>query len=604
MMLSLFYYSNGSMTRVHPHDKVHILVAKDTSLKEQSMRKMQLSFFKKLFILMLVVNIPLVISIVVFCYKSLRAIREDTVRVAKNSQENIVRMVETDTNYVQQQLYHISNMNDWDVLCETNRSDITYEGVTALNQFRSRFQNVLGTSRFFEDIWANIEAADLRFSVNDGMDDFNKEEYAAFSFASADGTGRFKGRDGQLYIVSRNGWNHDISVITVAELDLEKLRNMMAEEKRFQNEQMVLVFQGASEPVYICAGASDELYQLLKSKKELQEKPDEAVIRDKILVHTSSSLGDFDIYSFVAEKDIYAGMREFYITVVWIMAGSILVVLAYGFIVSKMLQKPVQILSEGFQKVELGDFSVRLNREGEDEFAVLYQRFNTMAEKLAQLIDENYVKELYAQKAVYKQLQSQINPHFLYNSFFVLQNMIQDEDTENAAEFAQSLSKYFRFITKTERQEVLLKEETEHARTYLEIMKKRYGHRLEYCILCEDPACLNVPVPRLILQPFIENVFKHGFHSGRDALQITIRILHKEKDIFIRIEDNGSGVEEQRLKELTEELTAGNEKNESAIFNIHKRIQIMFGTSYGVCVENNETGGCRVCLHLPDQEMK
>lgn len=563
------------------------------------MKRMQLSFFRKLFILMLIVNIPLVVSIIVFCYKSLRVIREDTVRAVKNNQENMVRVVETDVNYVQQQLYHISNMDDWDVLCRTSRKDITYDGVYALNQFRSRFQNVLGTSRLFFDMWANIESADLRFSVNEGIDEFNEEEYIALGSASADSSGRFKSKDGHLYIVSQNGWNHDVSVITAAELDLEKIRNLMTGERRFENEQMVLAFREMPEPVYVCDGVSDEIYQLLNSEGGLPENTDELSLNQMILVHTASSLGDFEVYSFVAEKDIYAGMQEFYITVLWIMAGSVLVVLSYGFIVSRMLQRPVQILSEGFQKVEMGDFSVRLSRSGEDEFAVLYQRFNTMAEKVARLIDENYVKELYAQRAVFRQLQSQINPHFLYNSFFVLQNMIQDEDNENAAEFAQSLSKYFKFITKTEQQEVLLEEETEHVRTYLEIMKKRYGHRLEYRILCDDSSCLGIPVPRLILQPFIENVFKHGYHSGQDALQITVHILREEEDILVLIEDNGSGVEEKQLKELSEELSVGDVKSDSAIFNINKRIRIKFGAAYGVRVENNESGGCRICLRLP-----
>lgn len=567
------------------------------------MRRMQLSFFKKLFILMLVVNIPLVVSMTVFCYKSIRVIREDTVKVSKNSQENMIRVVETDVDYVQQQLYHISNMDDWDILCETDRSDITYEGISALNQFRSRFQNVLGTSRFFKDVWANMQSSDLRFSVNDGIDNFNRREYDALSLSSGSNKGRFKSMDGHIYLASQNGWNQDISVITAAELDLEKIRNMMAEERRFQNEQMVLLFQGASERVYVCAGVSDELYQFLENRAELPSEGDDVLVNGKILVHTASGLGDFGIYSFVPEKDIYSGMKEFYIALVWIMAGSLLVVFAYGIIVSKMLQKPVKILSEGFQKVEMGDFSVRLSRQGDDEFAVLYQKFNNMTEKVARLIDENYVKEIYAQKAVYRQLQSQINPHFLYNSFFVLQNMIQDEDTENAAEFAKSLSRYFRFITKTEQQEVPLREEVEHAETYLEIMKKRYGHRLEYQILCQDPSCLEIQVPRLILQPFIENVFKHGYHSGQSALQIKVCILHEGKDIFLLVEDNGAGLEEQRLRQLSEELSAGSEKNDSAIFNIHKRIQIKFGPAYGVRIENSENRGCRICLHLPDYDL-
>lgn len=562
------------------------------------MKRMQFSFFKKLVILMLAVNLPLVMSISVFCYKSIQVIRWNTVKTVQTSQENMARIMETDIQYIKQQLYHISNMDDWNVLCETTRENITYDGVNAMNQFRSRFQNVLGTSRLFSDIWANIEDANLRFSVNEGIEDFDEAEYIELS-SSDQGNGQFKKFDERVCIVSKNGWNLDISVNTVAQLDLTKVLNLMTSERSFENEQMVVVFGGMSEPVFVCDGVSEEVYELISSKEGLLQDEDQTVINHMILVHTTAGSGEFDIYSFVSEKDIYAAMKEFYVMLFCVLAGSILVVLSYGVIVNNMLQKPVKILLEGFGEVEKGDFSVRLSRDGDDEFAVLYQSFNSMAEKVARLIDENYVKELYAQRAVYRQLQSQINPHFLYNSFFVLQNMIRDEDNENAAEFAQSLSKYFKFITKTEQEEVRLEEETEHARTYLDIMKRRYGHRLEYQILCEDKTCLKIMVPRLILQPFIENVFMHGSHSRQKTLQILVRILWEKEDILVYIEDNGSGIDEERLKMLADELFRGSEKNDSAIFNINKRLRIKFGANYGVSMENSEQGGCRICLRMP-----
>lgn len=578
-------------------------------------KKLHISFFRKLLLLMLVVNIPLVFSIAVFCYHSMRTIQEDTVKTVRTNQQNLVNIVENDVEYVEQQLYHISNMDDWNVLRETKREEITYDGIYAINQFRDRFQNVLGTSRLFRDISVSIESSDFCFSVNEGISDFDEEEYAALH-SSTEGYARFRSKEGNLYITSQDGWSRDQSVSTAAQIDLEKLRNLLAGERSFLNEQMIIVFYTSSETVIVCDGVSDEVYEAITGNGMESIEEGNPLMRHMLLVQTASGMEDFVVCSIVRESDIYTAMREFYSRLFWILAGSVLVILSYGVIVSRMLQKPVQILSEGFQKVEKGDFSVRLSRNREDEFSILYQRFNTMAEKLAQLIDENYVKELYAQRAVYRQLQSQINPHFLYNSFFVLQNMIRDEDNENAAEFAQSLSKYFKFITKTEQEEVLLLEEVEHARTYLEIMKKRYGHRLEYSILCDDDSCLDITVPRLILQPFIENVFIHGYRGGREGIGITLSIRRGDEsavqcersagsavqggDIWIVIEDNGSGMEEQRLKGLAEELFQGVEKNDSAIFNINKRLRIRFGPEHGVIVENSKKGGLRICLRLPD----
>ncbi len=570
------------------------------------MKKIKISFFRKLLLLMLVVNIPLVLSIAVFSYHSIYTIKEDTVKTVRTNQQSLVNIVENDVGYVEQQLYHIANMDDWNVLRETSRKEITYSGIYAINQFRDRFQNVLSTSRLFENICVGIEGSDFQFSVNNGIEDFDREKYAAL-YSSTEGYVRFKSREGNLYITSQEGWSRDRAVSIDAQIDLSKLQNLLGGEKTFLNEQMFIFFNTYPDPVIVGDGISEEIRGAILEGGKAAVENGKIFPESVILIHTASALEDFEVYSIVKESDIYTAMAEFYSRLFWILAGSILVVLAYGVIVSRMLQKPVQILSEGFRKVEMGDFAVRLNRKGEDEFAVLYQRFNTMVEKLEQLINENYVKELYAQRAVYRQLQSQINPHFLYNSFFVLQNMIQDEDNENAAEFTCSLSRYFKFITRTEQEEVPLSEEVEHAGAYLDIMKKRYGHRLEYSISCRDDTCLDIMTPRLILQPFIENVFIHGFHGKRETIKIILEVFQGNRPrqeqagdfTWIMIEDNGSGMVKQRLEKLLEELSQSSEKNTSAIFNINRRLRIKFGTEYGVTVENSEKGGLRIWLRLP-----
>ena len=527
----------------------------------ETIRKMHISFFKKLIIIMLAVNIPLLLSIAVFCYHSMRTIRQDTIKNVQIRQQNLIDIVENDVKYVEQQLYHISNMDDWNILRETSRGQITYEGVSALNQFRSRFQNVLGTSRLFMDISANLENADLRFSVNEGIDGFDAQEYEASQSEEA-GAARFKSREGSLYITSLNAWNYDLSVSMAARMDWEKIRNLLADGRSFLNEQMMLVFYTESGAVTICDGMTEALYRKITEADTFSPEDSKEVQKHMILIHTSSAMGDFAIYSFVEKNDIYAAMKKFYGSLFGIMAGSAIVILTYGIIVNKMFKK------------------------------------------VTQLIDENYAKELYAQRAVYRQLQSQINPHFLYNSFFVLQNMIREEENESASEFTKSLGQYYKFITRTERQEVALKEEVDHARVYLEIMKKRYGRRLEYEIVCGEAECLQIQVPRLILQPFIENVFGHGSHSGRDPMKIRLQVLREKEQIWIIIEDNGSGMEEQRLKDLAGELFKGDETKDSAIFNINRRIKIKFGSDYGVILENSSLGGCRVCLRLPGIEQK
>ncbi|MCX7657034.1 MAG: histidine kinase, partial [Treponemataceae bacterium] len=160
--------------------------------------------------------------------------------------------------------------------------------------------------------------------------------------------------------------------------------------------------------------------------------------------------------------------------------------------------------------MEEGDLKTRIEYERKDEFGYLFHSFNRMVDKLDELVNQVYVAKILAQKAELKQLQAQINPHFLYNSFFTLQRTIIGEDIDKAALYAEKLGSYFKYITRNRQEEVALEKEVEHARIFTDIQSMRFSRRIKIEFGCLPEECRDWIVPRLILQPLLENAFEHG----------------------------------------------------------------------------------------------
>lgn len=150
---------------------------------------------------------------------------------------------------------------------------------------------------------------------------------------------------------------------------------------------------------------------------------------------------------------------------------------------------------------------VGLNVYEEREAVLDVQERNDMEDRLSRLIEEVYVQKNLTQKAQLKQLQAQINPHFLYNSFFTLSRRIKRQDYDNAEEFARHLGNYFKYLTRDGSDFIALRQEVEHAKSYATIQQARFSSRVRVCFEQLPDSCSGLMVPRLILQPLLENSF-------------------------------------------------------------------------------------------------
>ena len=198
-------------------------------------------------------------------------------------------------------------------------------------------------------------------------------------------------------------------------------------------------------------------------------------------------------------------------------------------------------------------------------------------------------------------LQSQINPHFLYNTLESITWMIEGNKNEDAVFMISELAKLFRISLSKGKTIISIEDEIQHCRSYLNIQKYRYKDRFEiqYDV---DSEIYNYCTVKLILQPILENAIYYGVGDmdEDDDAKILIKGRIKEKDIYIAIEDNGMGMREEDVRNiLTDNQKVPKHGSGVGLINVHSRIQLMFGTAYGLTVESEADVGTTVTVHLP-----
>ena len=319
-------------------------------------------------------------------------------------------------------------------------------------------------------------------------------------------------------------------------------------------------------------------------------------------VRTDSKSLRMGLIKYIPEQQAFSALR---IYTVWYAVFTLVVVLLifpFAFYSYTKVRKPFIEMMKSFARMEGGDLGVRMEHAQRDEFGYLSWGFNRMVGSLGTLIDQVAEQRNLAQKAELKQLQSQINPHFLYNSYFFLHRLIKQEDTKNASAFSRMMGKYFEYITRNGNEDASLSKEVEHARIYVDIQALRFEGRIaiEFGDL---PACASgMMVPPLILQPIIENSFKHGLEDRQTEGLLKVSFLSdrngREPVLLVRVEDNGESLDDAALASIRTSLSEGS-SGTTGLINIHRRLALRFGATAGLRAERSDLGGLGLVMTLP-----
>ncbi len=321
--------------------------------------------------------------------------------------------------------------------------------------------------------------------------------------------------------------------------------------------------------------------------------------RQYLVVGEASRYLNMELYTYIPETQIYQGIWRYQTLFLIFSVAAFVVVVIFSLALYMLIKKPMNLLVRSLRKVERGDLSTRIEHHVSDEYAYLYDTFNGMAAALENLFELNYKQQLLTQRAELRQLQAQINPHFLHNSFFILYRMAKDEDYENISVFLTYLSDYYRFITRNAQMDVKLSSEVTHAYNYARIQQVRFGRRIK--IMLEDlPGdCADVMVPRLILQPVLENAFDHGLKDVAENGQASVTYKQDGDMLTMTVENNGAPLSEEELAAMNQNLDAADDLQEcTGIINIHRRLRLKFGHGSGLKLSHGGMGGLKVDITL------
>ena len=255
--------------------------------------------------------------------------------------------------------------------------------------------------------------------------------------------------------------------------------------------------------------------------------------------------------------------------------------------------KPLRDLQATILKVGSGHSDLRANETGSPELVDLARQFNIMLDRIDQLMIAVKEEEQNVRRYELQALSSQINPHFLYNTLDTIVWMAEFNDSKRVVEVTKSLAKYFRLALNQGHEQISLKDEIDHVRQYLFIQKQRYGGKLQYEI-DELSAYDNYQIPKLILQPLVENAIYHGIKEMNRQGMIRVSVSENDTQLIVSIYDNGRGFVASETTNATLVRLGG-----VGLKNVNQRLQLQFGKSYHMEIKSEENTYTEIRLYFP-----
>ncbi len=493
--------------------------------------------------------------------------------------------------------------NNLNALASIPESMNAIEKVQKILALQQRLNAIRNSSAYIKEVHAYIPSIQKDISAL-SVSDFNRKSYVEHMKMSGLDEVQVVNMQGSMYMVAAYPYVLPMSerepiFIVAIELSLDNLQDALHTMRSVPEEGLIF-----SSPQFMLATSHEtDLNETMVQQIGQGQVDDVAQVvrydgQRYLSVSTASSFFGALLIKYVPESAVFQPLEKFRNWFLLFAAVSLAIIVIYSLYVYQYIHKPLALLVKAFRKIEIGDFSEPIRHESRDEFQYIYTRFNAMLDNLKSLIDQVYKQRIMTQKAELKQLQSQINPHFLYNSFFILNTMTRLGDYEQVERFANQLGEYFQFVTRNHSDEVPLGREVQHARVYAEIQGMRFANRVTVAFgeLPENSG--HVMVPRLILQPLIENAFGHGLEQKATGGRLDVRFEKTDHVIRLIVEDNGQQLDDEGLKSIQQKLEMPGEAETTGLINIHQRIRLKFGPDSGLTLSRNEWGGVKATITI------
>ncbi len=329
---------------------------------------------------------------------------------------------------------------------------------------------------------------------------------------------------------------------------------------------------------------------------------DEALVIDEqkeIMICKRLPISHWVVVGIVSKSHLRQNGTVIAFTIAWVCLLFWILTVIISRLVTKYELLPIRQMIAFVKVVESGNFQKKLPIVRNDEIGALTKSFNNMTEKLSDLIDKVYQEQQRLRKAEFKAMQAQISPHFLYNTLDSINWLSRQGKNEEVTEMVAALSSFFKIGLSRGKDLIPIEQEIEHVRSYLTIQKIRYRSKFEYFIM-ENHALDNFFVPKLILQPLVENSLYHGIKVSEHKCTIMISVLDFGDSIVFEVMDDGVGMTPEQLEELRKSMS-GIDDNKHEIFgvvNVNDRIQILSGKEYGLTFESEHLVGTVASIRI------
>ena len=289
---------------------------------------------------------------------------------------------------------------------------------------------------------------------------------------------------------------------------------------------------------------------------------------------------------------------------VYVLTAIVLVIVALLFsrFMARSITLPIQKLRDSMKKVQEGDFSVSdVVVDSRNEIGSLTKSFDVMTHRIHELMEQNVHEQEEKRKSELKALQSQLNPHFLYNTLDSIIWMAEGKKNEEVVLMTASLARLLRQSISNEDEVVPIANEVEYARGYLTIQKMRYKDKLEFQIDV-DSSILYIPLIKLVLQPIIENAIYHGLKYKESKGLLIVKGFMKDGNAVLQVIDDGVGMDEETLAHIYDKHKVNYHSNGVGVYNVQKRLKLYYGDGYGITYESEKGKGTTATITIPGRQ--
>jgi two-component system, sensor histidine kinase YesM len=307
----------------------------------------------------------------------------------------------------------------------------------------------------------------------------------------------------------------------------------------------------------------------------------------------------WNIATFINVNDITNSKTDTLYRVILIFLGTLIAIAISSAVFSMRISKPMNQLKEHIHLIQEGDFDTMVQVEGQREVVVLADAFNSMSNRIKELMQRVLKEQVEKRKTHFVALQNQINPHFLYNTLDSIVWLSENNRNKDVEKAIIALSKFFRMSISDQMSTVQLKDEVEHVRNYLLIQQIRYQHsfKFEFDI---DKEIENNYVLKLSLQPLVENAIIHGIRPEESFTKILIKGYQKDGFTFIEVFNEGYGMTQQRIDDIVAMIRGEKESESMGLKNVYQRLKLYYGLDADLFIESELDEYTKVTMKIPN----